>query len=118
MKTKSLSSDETAQLPKVLEVRFTQNLNRHSGLRWKEVQARLKAQTGKLWSLQEMEKTGGEPDVVGFDKKTGEFLFVDCSAESPKGRASLCYDRAGLAMFLSTTMATSRITRAGDFAVL
>ena len=71
-------------------------MNRHKGLRWSDVRARLEARAEKLWSLSEMERTGGEPDVVGHDKKTGEYLFVDCSPESPKGRASVCYDREGL----------------------
>jgi hypothetical protein len=79
---------------KVLKVRFQKNMHRHKGLEWDKVQAKLEANPDKLWSLGEMERTGGEPDVVGFDKKTGEFIFYDCSAESPKGRRSLCYDRA------------------------
>lgn len=76
-----------------LKTRFEENMNRRKGVEWANVQAKLEANTEKLWSLSEMERTGGEPDVVGFDKKTGEYIFYDCSAESPKGRRSLCYDR-------------------------
>jgi len=79
-----------------LKTRFEKNMNRHQGLEWAKVQAKLDADAKKLWSLTEMERTGGEPDVVGFDKKTGEYIFYDCSAESPKGRRSLCYDRQAL----------------------
>jgi len=79
-----------------LKARFEKNMNRHEGLDWAKVQARLEAHTGKLWSLNEMERTGGEPDVVGHDKETGEYIFFDCSAESPTGRRSLCYDREAL----------------------
>ena len=79
-----------------LKARFEKNMNRHKGLEWAEVQARLEANTEKLRSLSEMERTGGEPDVVGHDKKTGEYIFYDCSAESPKGRRSVCYDRDAL----------------------
>jgi hypothetical protein len=79
-----------------LKARFEKNMNRHQGLEWTRVQAKLEASAEKLWSLHEMERTGGEPDVVGHDKKTGEYIFYDCSAESPKGRRSLCYDREAL----------------------
>ena len=79
-----------------LKVRFEKNMNRHQGLEWTKVQAKLKASPEKLWSLNEMERTGGEPDVVGYDKKTGEYIFYDCSVESPKGRRSVCYDREAL----------------------
>ena len=79
-----------------LKARFEKNMNRHKGLEWAKVQAKLEANAEKLWSLNEMERTGGEPDVVGHDKKTGEYIFYDCSAESPKGRRSLCYDREAL----------------------
>ena len=84
------------ELLKTLKARFEKNMNRHKGLEWSKVQAKLEANSEKLWSLNEMESTGGEPDVVGHDKKTGEFVFYDCSAESPKGRRSLCYDREAL----------------------
>ena len=83
-------------LLKALKTRFEKNMNRHKGLKWDDVQARLEANTEKLRSLNEMERTGGEPDVVGHDKKTGEYIFYDCSAESPIGRRSVCYDREGL----------------------
>jgi hypothetical protein len=79
-----------------LQRRFEQNMNRHAGLEWSNVQAKLEADTEKLWSLAEMERTGGEPDVVGYDEATGEYIIYDCSAESPKGRRSVCYDREAL----------------------
>ena len=90
---KKLSPKERDDLLKVLKARFEKNMKRHKGLEWAKVQARLDANPEKLWSLNEMENTGGEPDVVGHDKKTGEYIFYDCSAESPKGRRSVCYDR-------------------------
>jgi hypothetical protein len=93
---KILSAKEREELLEVLKARFEKNSNRHQGLQWGKVQARLGANAEKLWSLHEMEKTGGEPDVVGHDQKTGEFIFFDCSPESPKGRAGFCYDREGL----------------------
>ena len=93
---KELSSEQREELLRALKARFEKNMNRHKGLEWAKVQAKLDAHTEKLWSLNEMEKTGGEPDVVGSDKKTGEYIFYDCSAESPKGRRSLCYDREAL----------------------
>lgn len=93
---KELSPKQHEELLAVLRARFEKNMNRHKGLEWAKVQAKLEANTGKLWSLSEMERTGGEPDVVGYDKKTGEYIFYDCSAESPAGRRSLCYDRAAL----------------------
>jgi len=91
-----LSPKQREELFRALKDRFEKNLNRHKGLEWATVQARLVASAGKLWSLHEMERTGGEPDVVGQDKKTGEYVFFDCSAESPEGRTSLCYDREAL----------------------
>ena len=93
---KELSPEQSKRLLDVLKVRFEKNMNRHEGLEWSQVQAKLEAKTEKLWSLSEMERTGGEPDVVGHDKKTGEYIFYDCSAESPKERRSLCYDRDAL----------------------
>jgi hypothetical protein len=93
---KDLSPEQREELLRALKARFEKNMNRHKGLEWAKVQARLKANTEKLWSLNEMERTGGEPDVVGHDNKTGEYIFYDCSAESPKGRRSLCYDREAL----------------------
>ncbi len=91
-----LSAKQREELLSVLKARFEKNMNRHKGLEWAKVQAKLEANADKLWSLHEMERTGGEPDVVGFDKKTGETIFYDCSAESPEGRRSLCYDREAL----------------------
>jgi hypothetical protein len=88
---KSLSPEHKAELLTTLKERFEENMSRHKSINWADVEKRVDA--AKLWSLSEMERTGGEPDVVGFDKKTGEFIFYDCSAESPKGRRSLCYDR-------------------------
>jgi hypothetical protein len=93
---KELSPNQREELLSALKARFEKNMNRHKGLEWVKVQARLEANPEKLWSLQEMERTGGEPDVVGQDKKTGEYIFYDCSAQSPKGRVSLCYDREAL----------------------
>lgn len=90
-----LSAEERETLLRVLEARFAKNMKRHMGLDWAAVQARLEARPDKLWSLNEMERTGGEPDVVGHDRETGEYLFCDCSAQSPKGRRSICYDREG-----------------------
>jgi hypothetical protein len=93
---KELSPEQREELVNVLKARFEKNGNRHKGIEWAKVQAILKANPDKLWSLNEMERTGGEPDVVGYDKKTGEYIFYDCSAESPKGRRSVCYDREAL----------------------
>ena len=93
---KELSPERREKLLKALKARFEKNMNRHEGLEWAKVQAKLEANAEKLWSLNEMERTGGEPDVVGHDKKTGEYIFFDCSPESPKGRTSVCYDREGL----------------------
>ncbi len=91
-----LSEKEKEELLKVLKTRFENNMDRHTGHEWADVQARLEAKPEKLWSLNEMEETGGEPDVVGFDQQVGEYIFYDCSAESPKGRRSYCYDRQAL----------------------
>ena len=93
---KQLSPKQREELLKALKARFEKHLNRHKGLEWAKVQSRLEANAEKLWSLNEMESTGGEPDVVGHDKKSGEYVFYDCSAETPKGRTSVCYDREGL----------------------
>jgi hypothetical protein len=95
-RAKDMKAKQREELLGTLKARFEKNMNRHQGLEWAKVQARLEADTEKLWSLSEMERTGGEPDVVGHDKKTGEYIFYDCSAESPKGRRSVCYDREGL----------------------
>jgi hypothetical protein len=93
---KVLSPQQREELLRILKARFEKNMNRHKGLEWSKVQSKLEARNEKLWSLGEMEETGGEPDVVGYDNKTGEYIFYDCSAESPKGRRSICYDREGL----------------------
>jgi hypothetical protein len=93
---KDLSREQREELLRALKARFEKNMNRHQGLAWDKVQARLEANAETLGSLHEMERTGGEPDVVGHDKKTGEYIFYDCSAESPKGRRSVCYDREAL----------------------
>ncbi|WP_028986302.1 DUF4256 domain-containing protein [Thermicanus aegyptius] len=93
---KELSPEQREKLLETLKSRFEKNMNRHEGLEWAKVQAKLEANPEKLWSLNEMERTGGEPDVVGYDKETDEYIFFDCSAESPKGRRSVCYDREAL----------------------
>ena len=97
-KRKELPAENRDQLIKVLKTRFEKNMNRHHGLEWTKLQAKLNHETSgeKIWSLNEMERTGGEPDVVGFDQKTEEYIFCDCSAETPKARRSLCYDREAL----------------------
>jgi hypothetical protein len=93
---KTLSPQQREELLKTLRMRFEKNMNRHKGYQWDEIQKRLEGNAGKLWSVNAMEDTGGEPDVVGHDKKTGEYIFYDCSAESPKGRRSICYDDEAL----------------------
>ena len=93
---KELSPEQLDELLKALKARFEKNMNRHEGLEWANLQAKLEGHAEKLWSLNEMERTGGEPDVVGHDKETGEYIFYDCSAESPKGRRNVCYDREAL----------------------
>jgi len=95
-RAQTMNAKQRAELLATLQARFEANMNRHPGLQWADVQARLSDNPKKLKSLSEMERTGGEPDVVGYDKKSGEYLFYDCSAESPAGRRSVCYDRAGL----------------------
>ncbi len=116
-----MSPTQREALLKALRSRFEKNRNRHTGLTWAKVQAKLEANTGKLWSLHEMESTGGEPDVVGHDKKTGEYIFFDCSPETPNGRTSLCYDREALdsrkehkpknsALDMATAMGTELLT--------
>ena len=93
---KILSQKQCDDLLKILEARFEKNINRHKGIEWAKVQAKLETNTEKMWSLNEMEITGGEPDVVGYNKKTDEYIFFDCSVESPKDRRSFCYDREAL----------------------
>lgn len=96
MPKQTLSNKQREEILNALKARFDKNMSRHKGLAWTQMEARLAANPEKLWSLSEMEKTGGEPDVVGYDNKTGEYIFYDCSEESPKGRRSLCYDREAL----------------------
>jgi hypothetical protein len=96
MSKHKMSPAQREELLRTLKARFEKNMNRHKGLEWSKVQAKLEANAEQLWSLNEMERTGGEPDVVGYDKKTGEYIFYDCAAESPKGRRSICYDREAL----------------------
>jgi hypothetical protein len=93
---KDLTAEQSEKLLGTLKARFEKNMGRHKGLEWDKLEARLRANPGKVWSLNEMERTGGEPDVIGHDKRTGEYVFYDCSPESPKGRTSLCYDREAL----------------------
>jgi hypothetical protein len=96
MSKKKLTAEQRASLLSQLKTRFEKNMNRHKGIEWAKVQAKLEANPEKIWSLNAMEESGGEPDVVGYDKKTGEYIFYDCSAESPKGRRSICYDHQAL----------------------
>ena len=116
---KELSSDQREELIGVLKTRFEKNMNRHKGLEWANVQAKLnlKSSEEKLWSLNEMEQTGGEPDVVDQDKKTGEFIFQDCSAESPKGRRSICYDHEALESRKEHKPEDSAINMAADMGI-
>ena len=93
---KEIKAKQREDLLRTLKARFEKNMNRHKGLEWDKVQAKMESNPDKLWSLHEMERTGGEPDVVGYDKKTGEYIFCDCSAESPKDRRSICYDHEAL----------------------
>ena len=114
---KQLSREQREELLSGLKARFEKNVNRHRGLEWAKVQARLEAMPEKLWSLNEMERTGGEPDVIGHDKKAGEFIFYDCSAESPPGRRGLCYDRQGLASRKEHKPENSAIELANDISI-
>ena len=114
---KELSPEQCEELLGVLKGRFEKNMNRHKGLVWAKVQAKLEADTEKLWSLDEMEITGGEPDVVGHDKKTGEYIFYDCSAESPKGRRSVCYDGEALDSRKEHKPKNSAIDMAADMGI-
>ena len=116
-KTTKLSAAERDELLKALKARFEKNMNRHKGLDWAEVQARLEDNTKKLWSLNEMERTGGEPDVVGHDKKTGEYVFYDCAAESPKGRRSVCYDHQALEARKEHKPANSAVGMSADMGI-
>jgi hypothetical protein len=114
---KKLSSAEREELCAVLQTRFEKNMTRHKGLQWDKVLAKLEAAPEKLWSLSEMEKTGGEPDVIGFDKKTGEYIFCDCTAESPKGRRSFCYDHEALESRKENKPANSAAQMAHDMGI-
>jgi hypothetical protein len=114
---KKLSPEQHEELLNTLKVRFEKNMNRHKDIEWAKVQAKLEANTEKLWSLDEMEITGGEPDVVGHDKKTDEYLFYDCSAESPKGRRSVCYDHEALEARKEHKPENSAVEMAGDMGI-
>lgn len=117
--TRKLSAEQRNELVRTLRARFEKNMNRHNSIDWANVQAKLDPATAgeKLWSLHEMEKTGGEPDVVGHDKKTGEYIFYDCSAESPKGRRSLCYDHEALEARKEHKPEDSAINMAADMGI-
>ena len=114
---KKLSTEQREELLKTLKIRFEKNMNRHKGLEWAKVHAKLQANSEKLWSLNKMEETGGEPDVVGYDKKTGEYIFYDCSAESPKERRSICYDHEALEKRKEHKPADSAINMAADMGI-
>jgi hypothetical protein len=115
--TTKLSAAERDELFKTLKTRFEKNMSRHKGLDWAKVQARLEENTKILWSLSEMERSGGEPDVIGHDKKTGEYIFYDCSAESPKGRRSVCYDHEALQARKEHKPANSAVAMATDMGI-
>ena len=114
---KDMKAKQRDELLKALKARFEKHMNRHKQLEWAKLQAKLEANPEKLWSLNEMERTGGEPDVVGYDKKTGEYIFYDCSAESPKGRRSVCYDREALESRKEHKPATSAIDMAAAMGI-
>jgi hypothetical protein len=114
---KKLSTEQRDELLKTLKTRFDKNMSRHKGLDWASIQAKLQTNAEKLWSLNEMEITGGEPDVVGHDKKTGEYIFCDCSAESPKGRRSICYDHEALEARKEHKPEDSAINMAADIGI-
>lgn len=117
MSKKKLPPQQLAELLGGLEERFGRNTDRHEGMEWTDVRARLEARPEKLWSLFEMERTGGEPDVVGFDKETGEYVFFDCSAESPKGRRSLCYDQGAWESRKEHKPETSAVAMAAEMGI-
>jgi hypothetical protein len=112
-----LSTEQRKELLRALKARFAKNMNRHEGLEWAQVQAKLEANAEALWSLNEMERTGGEPDVVGYDKERGEYILCDCSPESPKGRRSLCYDREALESRKEHKPEGSAMDKAADMGV-
>jgi hypothetical protein len=113
----NMSDEQHEEILRILKVRFEKNLNRHKGLEWDKVQAKLETNTEKLWSLNEMEKTGGEPDVIGYDKKADEYIFYDCSVESPKGRRSVCYDREALESRKANKPQNNAIDMASDMGI-
>jgi hypothetical protein len=114
---KKLSAEQRTALLSTLKARFEKNMSRHKGIDWVAIQAKLQANSDKLWSLNEMEQTGGEPDVVGFDKNTGEYIFYDCSAESPKDRRSICYDHEALEKRKEHKPADSAVNMAADMGI-
>jgi len=114
---KKVSPSKTEELLATLKIRFEKSMNRHEGFTWADIQSRLELNTEKLWSLNEMERTGGEPDVVGYDKKTGEYIFYDCSAESPKERRNLCYDSEALNARKENKPKDSAINMASDMGI-
>ena len=114
---KQLSASQRDELLKTLKARFEKNIKYHKSIEWPKVKAKLEANPGKLWSLDQMEITGGEPDVVGFDKKTGEYIFYDCSAESPKGRRSVCYDDEALEARKEHKPEDSAVNMAADMGI-
>jgi hypothetical protein len=117
MAKKKLSAKESEELILLVRGRFEKNKNRHKGIEWANVQKRLESKTDKLWSLLEMEKTGGEPDVIGYDKKTGEYIFYDCSAETPKNRRSICYDHEALESRKEHKPGNSAVQMAADMGI-
>lgn len=117
MARKKLSATEGDKIIRTLKARFEKNMSRHKGIEWAKVQSRLEAKADKLWSLSVMEETGGEPDVVGYDKSSGEYIFYDCAAESPKGRRSLCYDHQALESRKEHKPADSAVNMANDMGV-
>ncbi len=114
---KKLSAEQQKELLSILKTRFEKNMGRHKGIEWAKVQARLEAKPDKLWSLDDMEVTGGEPDVVGLDKKTGEYIFYDCAAESPKERRSVCYDHEALEKRKEHKPKNSAVNMAADMGI-
>ncbi|MCX5779820.1 MAG: DUF4256 domain-containing protein [Firmicutes bacterium] len=114
---RELSPEQREEIFGTLKARFEKNMSRHKGFEWTTVQAKIEANTEKLWSLNEMDRTGGEPDVVGYDKESGEYIFYDCSAESPKGRRNLCYDRAGLELRKENKPQNNAVDMAADMGI-
>lgn len=114
---KKITTKQITELVEILKMRFDKNKHRHKGIEWTKVVSQLQSQPGKLWSLNEMEITGGEPDVIGFDKTTGKYLFCDCSAESPKGRRNLCYDTQALQSRKENKPANSAINMADEMGI-